>query len=199
MYEDQFRVVGTVVGSGLGKAKTGNDQLCVQFEYVKDGEPRRVCWYGYFSSEKAIEISDKGLQGMGWDPAEHAYSYHLLNGQGDENPLIGRKAELVLGLEQDLEGNDKLKVKFVNALGGGIGIKERMSETDAQAFSARMRARIGGATVGTPRPKPAGAAPAAPAAVPAPARRAPAAPAGRAPQPKPAAPAEDAGDDIIPF
>ena len=161
MYERQFSVTGTVVSSGLGTASTGTEQVAVCFEYLKNGEPHRVTWYGYFS-EKAMEYADKALTAMGWDPVANTYAYHVLNGDDPAtNPLIGKKAQLVLDYEDDLDGNERLKVKFVNSLGGGLGLKERMSLEDAQAFSARMRARAGGAPVSTPRPKP--AAPAAPA------------------------------------
>lgn len=156
MYENQFKVNATVVNSGLGKASTGTDQVCVCFEYVKDGETRTINWYGYFSSEKAIEIADEGLKNLGWNPADHEYRYDLLNGDDPAtNPIIGKKAILVLDYEQDMDGNDRLKVKFVNSAGGGLGLKERMKPEDAMAFAARRRAMAGGAPVSAPRPKPA--------------------------------------------
>ena len=185
MYERQFTVTGTVVSSGLGVASTGTEQIAVLFEYVKDGEPRRITWYGSFT-EKGMEWADKGLAAIGWDPVANTYAYNILNGDDPAtNPIIGKKAKLVLDYDMDLDGNDRLKVKFVNSLGGGLGLKERMSAEDAQGFAARMRARAGGAPVSAPKPKP---APAAPATKPA-----------KAPMSTPGSNENDWGDEIAPF
>lgn len=153
-YERQFKVTGKVISSGLGRASTGTEQVCVLFAYkAPSGEERTINWYGYFS-ERAVEYADEALTNMGWNPAENAYAYNLLN--GDDSPLIGKTAQLVLDYEPDdqSETGERLKVKFVNRGGGGLGLKERMSPEDAAAFAARRRAMAGGAPVASARPKP---------------------------------------------
>ena len=152
-YERQFKVTGKVISSGLGQATTGTEQVCVLFEYRHpEGDTRTINWYGYFSSDKSTEIADEALTNLGWNPAENTYAYNLLN--GDDSPLIGKTAQLVLDYEDNRDGQERLKVKFVNRGGGGLGLKERMSPEDAAAFAARRRAMAGGAPVASARPKP---------------------------------------------
>lgn len=167
MYENQTRVVGTIITAGLGQASTGTDQIAVLFEYVENGETKRINWYGYFS-DKAVEYANEALEAMGWNPAEHSWDYFLLNEKDPEkNPLVGKRAQLVLDDEEDLNtGEMRKKVKFVNSLGGGLGLKERMDENSARAFSARMRAKMTGAAPAAPRPKPAARPADRPAATP---------------------------------
>lgn len=169
MYEDQFRVSGKVLASALGRASTGTEQVAVQFEYVdpQSRETRSITWYGYFSSEKAQEIADDALKALGWDPAKNGWNYYVLNDDSPEqNPILGKTAQLVLGMDEDLDGNPQLRVKFVNS-GGGLAMKERMDPDAAKAFSAKMRARVGGVAPSAPRPQPAAPRPApAPAAKP---------------------------------
>lgn len=153
-YERQFKVTGKVISSGLGSASTGTEQVCVLFGYKHpDGDERTINWYGYFSSDKSTEIADEALTNLGWNPAENAYAYNSLN--GDDSPLVGKTAQLVLDYEDDRDGQERLKVKFVNRGGGGLGLKERMSPEDAAAFAAKRRAMAGGAPVASARPKPA--------------------------------------------
>lgn len=155
MYESDIRVTGTVVSSALGRASTGTEQVGVCFEYLDaQKQPQKITWYGYFSSEKATQIADEALEALGWKPADHQWDYYVLNQDGEENPIIGKKASLVLGQEDDLDGNPRLKVKFVNAI-GGLQMKDRMTPDAAREFAARMRARVTGATPSAPRPKPA--------------------------------------------
>ena len=152
-YERQFKVTGKVISSGLGSASTGTEQVCVLFGYKHpDGDERTINWYGYFT-ERGTEYADEALTNMGWNPAENAYAYNLLN--GDDSPLVGKTAQLVLDYEDDRDGQERLKVKFVNRGGGGLGLKERMSPEDAAAFAAKRRAMAGGAPVASARPKPA--------------------------------------------
>jgi len=162
VYENDIRVMGKVVASALGKASTGTEQVAVQFEYKDEqGQPHTITWYGYFSSEKAQEIADDALKALGWDPAKNGWNYYVLNDDTSDNPILGKTASLVLVEDTDLDGNPRMKVKFVNA-GGGAMMKERMDPDAARAFSAKMRARVSGATVAAPRPQPAKApAPAA--------------------------------------
>lgn len=161
MYEQDIRVNATVLSSGLGRASTGTEQICVLFEYVdQHGEVQRINWFGYFSSEKSTEIADEALKNLGWDPAVNSFDYYKLNDAappGGENPIIGKRASLVLGPEDDGQGGTRLRVKFVNA-GGGLALKDRMTPEDAKAFSARRRAAMrngGGAPPAATRPGPA--------------------------------------------
>lgn len=190
-YERQFTVNATVISSGLGTAQTGTDQVCVLFEYQDEqGNVHRINWYGHFT-DAAAKYADEALKNIGWDPAANSWDYFVLN--GDDSPIVGKKARLVLDWEDDGERGERLRVRFVNSAGGGLGLKERMTPEAAQAFAARRRAAAGGAVVSAPRPKPAAASapgPAAPAAArPAPARPAAAArpaPASHTPQVDPA-------------
>lgn len=160
MYENDIRVMGKVIASALGRASTGTEQVAVQFEYQDaQGQTRSITWYGYFSSEKSTEIADDALKALGWEPAKNGWNYYVLNDDSAENPILGKTASLVLGPDKDLDGNERMKVKFVNA-GGGLAMKERMDPDAARAFSAKMRARVGGVAPSAPRPQPAAPRPA---------------------------------------
>jgi len=174
--------VGTVTGSALGTAKTGNEQIAIAFDvHVEDPETGAPCsipmtWFGFFT-EAALQTTDKALAALGFDPTTR----DIVELNPDEphlTPIAGVEADLVLEHEQKEDGSGtKLRIRWVNRRGGGIAMKDRMEPTQAKAFGAQLRARL----IASRGP---GAAPAAKPA--APAQRTPAAPPARAPAARPA-------------
>jgi hypothetical protein len=182
------------IGAALGSTSQGKPQIGVEFQILDGGRAgddsavgKSITWYGSFASEKAIEITMKALRICGW--------------QGDDlddlTTIDANEVAIVVEEDQDLQGNPQIRVRWVNALGGGgIAMKNRMDETAARAFAAEMRGYAIQSRGAAP--------PARPAAPRAPAPAAPAAPRAPAPQRRPTNAAVGAGtavvdDDNIPF
>src|SRR5204862_6633451 len=130
----------------------------------------------------AWETTEKALRALGWDPAEHDYQLDALNPHDPyDTPIKGAEAQLVLEHEDDNEGGQRIRIRWVNSLGGGLVVKERMEAGEATAFSQNLRARL----IAQKGPQQRRPAPARPAASPASSRTATAT---RPPAARPAAP-----------
>lgn len=131
----------TVVQNGLGRSGNGTEQLAVQ---LQDEAGHSGTWYGFFS-EKGYPVTERALkEALGWDPAEHGYDFSAL---AQSDLFAGREVEIVVRSET-YEGKPQIKIAFLNGIGGGLQMKERMSADEVSDFSRRMRARItGGAPV----------------------------------------------------
>lgn len=187
--------VATVAAHAMAMTSTGKEQVAVGFTVeFGDGSRRSITWYGYFT-DITWERTCESLGHLGWNAAERGYKFDELNGT---EILVGQQAEIVVETEQSNQVDDRgdpvvrSKVRWVNRLGGALGIKERMSDADAAQASQTLRQRI----LAWKGPgQPTRAQPARPAArAPAPARR-------PAPQRAGPAPGTQAGIDFddIPF
>ena len=138
---------GTVTSTALAKTKTGKEQIAIQFRF-EGGD--QMTWFGFFT-EAAYPSTEKALEALGWSPAEHDYRFHELNGS---NQLHGAEADCVLEMESARDGYDaRLRLRWVNAVGGGL--VERMEESEAARFAADVRKRCiawKGASGGASRP-----------------------------------------------
>src|SRR5262245_12579919 len=195
------RYMGTVTSSCLGRAGNGTEQIAIGFDVHLGVEQQSVpmTWYGFFT-DRAWETTEKALRALGWDPAEHDFRLDELNPQDPyETPIKGAEAQLVLEHEDDGEGGQRIRIRWVNSPNGGLVVKERMEAGEASAFSQNLRARLI-AQRGPQQKRPVSRPPAAPAARAATATAPrPAAPAAR-PAPAPAAPPpDDVNFDDIPF
>jgi hypothetical protein len=155
--------------SALGKASTGTEQIAVSLQ-ITSGEMQgqTVVWYGYFT-ERATERTLESLRHLGWTSDDIT----ALDGLGE------KEASIVIEHEPDQSGQPRVRVKWVNGLGSGIAMKERLAPNEAKALAARLK----------------GAAIASRGGAPAPTN-------GRKPaprQPAPASYAQEVGDDDIPF
>ena len=197
------RYMGTVTSSCLGRAGNGTEQIAIGFDVHLGVDQQSVpmTWYGFFT-DRAWETTEKALRALGWDPAEHDYQLDALNPHDPyETPLKGAQAQLVLEHEDDGEHGQRIRIRWVNSVGGGLVVKERMEAGEATAFSQNLRAKLI-AQKGPQQRRP--AAPARPVAAPAAARTAtaprPSAPATRpAPAAVPASQPADVDFDDIPF
>lgn len=132
MNEAQTVRRGKAVEWELGYSKTGNEQIGVRFEFL-DGDRGSITWYGYFT-DKAWLYTVENLKTCGWD----GKSLAALDGMGT------REVELVL-VEDNYDGTPRLKVKYINAPGGGgLAMKMPMTANERRSFAERMQARMGG-------------------------------------------------------
>lgn len=127
-----FRAVA--IGAVLGMTETGKEQIAVQFETLEP-EGERITWYGYFT-DGTFERTIESLRHCGWrgnDLIEFAAGRPLPEG-------FGAEVEIVVD-EEEFNGRTRLKVRWVNG-SGGIAVKNTLDESQARAFSARMKSRV---------------------------------------------------------
>lgn len=127
-----------VTAHAMGRASTGKEQIAVTFS-VEDGDKvSSITWYGYFT-DAAYPTTEKALQSLGWDPAANDYAFHELNGT---EALVGAEASIVVEEDVNQDGNPVSKVRWVNAPGGGVALKERMSDDEARSFASQLRKKL---------------------------------------------------------
>ena len=111
-------------------------QLAVTFD-TDDAEHPTLTGYLFFS-DAAMEVTERALRALGWDPLEQNWAIDDLIASDD---IMGAKVSLTCAFEE-YEGKRRFKVKFINELGGG-SLKERLSDDEARAFTAGLRQKLG--------------------------------------------------------
>lgn len=152
MYDDDIRVDARVVRVDMGEPENDGDMPHIGIVFDYEGEERkgRITHYRYFS-DKALPYTEADLVTLGWDPTRNGWAIDDL--VGENQPLAGAECSLVLRMEE-YHGKSRLKVKFVNARGGG-GVKNKASAQSAVAFAALLRKKVGmSAPAGAKRPAP---------------------------------------------
>lgn len=134
----------------LTTSTNGTERVSLEFVVVEgEGQGERILWDGYLT-EKSTEFTVKALRAMGW--------------QGDDLAdlsTVGTKDCNILTDEEEYKGKYKVKVKYVNELGGrGVALGEKLTPEQARAFAAKMRGLViaaGGGKASPPatRPSPA--------------------------------------------
>jgi len=138
----------TVKSAALAKTGTGKTQLAITFD-PDLVEAKPITGYLFFT-DAAIPQTEKALRNIGWDPLEHAWG---IDEMVETDALVGMRASIVCGWEE-YEGKSRLKVKFINELGGAGAVKEKLEPEEARAFTATLRQRLGftgGATASSRR------------------------------------------------
>jgi hypothetical protein len=125
------KVTGKARNWGLGRAKTGSEQIGIEFEILSGPDAgKSITAYLYFT-EKTFDRTVESLRHCGW--------------QGDDlasiTGLDANEVQLVIDHEQDNTGELRARVKWINAL-GGLAMNEVLSPNEAKEFAARMRARV---------------------------------------------------------
>lgn len=113
----------------FGKTSKGTEQVAVSFEFA-DGEHKgqRITWYGFFT-DKTYERTLESLEAAGWD----GESLQRLAGLGS------RPCVLVIEHEQGQDGETYARVRWVNTLGGGLNVKEKLETGELSALEERMK------------------------------------------------------------
>lgn len=117
----------------LGESTNGKEQVAITFE-LTEGEyaGRRLTWFGYFSTDKAAEMTMKALRNAGWKGQDlWAVTQQALNQPVSLNVI-----------SEEYEGKWRNKVNWVNAPGGGgIKLEKPMNDLKARAFAQRFAAK----------------------------------------------------------
>lgn len=136
------------VKAQLGKAKSGNPQIGVEFELL-DFTGQRIGWYGSFS-DAAFDITMRGLTAAGFHGADVS----------DVSWVEGAPEVVLVVAHEEWEGKTRAKVKFINSP-GGVNMKDALVGNEAKSFADRMKGRVLAYQSSAGAPKPA-ARPAAP-------------------------------------
>ena len=113
----------------------------------QDVDGRSLTWYGQFS-EKTEPFTLKTLRVFGWNT----------NDLADLSGIDTNEVDVVVVHEEDLEGQTRARIRFINPLGsGGVAMKSKMTDDQKAAFAARMRGRVLASAAAT-QPSPAAAA-----------------------------------------
>jgi hypothetical protein len=122
----------------LGETSTGKEQVAVEFQFTSDGfTTERRTWYGYFT-DKTLDRTIESLRAMGWTGTD------LSNLEG----LDANEVELVVGHEPEVDENGnptgqvRERIRWVNAIGGGLGLRAPLNEAKKKEFAARMKGAI---------------------------------------------------------
>jgi len=132
------------VEAALGFAGTGSEQVAVALELL-DGESagETITWFGYFT-DKTRESTLRTLRLLGWG--------------GDITDLgsIGQGAvevDVVVEHETDADSTTRERVRWINRVGGGLRLKNRMTAEQKADFAKRLAGStaIGSAPTGDAR------------------------------------------------
>lgn len=170
--EGTFRA--KVVGKDLCKSSSGKEQLALRFE-VTAGDKAGCQITEFLSfSEAALKYTVKKMRTCGWTGVDLS----------DLETLGSAEVDIVVRMKEDPGYEPKLRVDFINEVGGGaIAVKSALSDAERRGFAAKMRGLIAGLD-----PKQLQAQPSRPAA-----QQRPAAQPQRRPEPPPVA------DEDVPF
>jgi hypothetical protein len=123
---------GRALNGDFGVAGTGTRQVAVLFEFTEgECQGEQLTWYGFFTPATA-ERTVEGLRNAG-----------CTFPNGDLCDLTGLgSVEAVLVVEEDGvddQGYPRLKIRWVNKLGGGVALGSRMNDAEKRALAAEMR------------------------------------------------------------
>ena len=126
----------TVKSVQFGTSKKGTATIAISFE----GEGGHGVWYGYFT-EKGTNGIRKTVTALGipWDEENDA----TFGVEGLTTALVGLEAVLVVEMEDDLDGNPRPRIRWVNAPGGGA-LANPMDAAEVAKFAAQFRLDAGG-------------------------------------------------------
>lgn len=126
-------------GAALKKSANGNTYLVMSFDVTSGTFEGYTAYKSFHFTDKALERTVEDLQRCGW--------------QGDDPSEIGRDGNLCgcdtndvritvehEPYERDGEPRTAVKVKWIDAIDGGL--KSNVSQSDAAAFGASMKGRI---------------------------------------------------------
>lgn len=138
------------VEAALGYTNGGKEQVAVEL-VILDGEYQghSITWYGYFT-DKTTDRTLESLKLLGW-PCDNLF---------DLSGIDTNDVSITIEEEPDEQGEQRSRVRWINKPGGGgPALKERMTDEQARAFSARMKgamlaSKINGGAKPTPAARP---------------------------------------------
>lgn len=146
--KQKAKYLAKAVATSWGTSSNGNYQIGVTVEVV-EGEfaGSEITWLGHFT-EKTQDRTIESLQNMGWK-GDDLTELEALDG-ADCARVLPDHFEIACDVEV-YEGNQQLKVKWINRPGAGrFAFKEKLGGSALKDFAAQMRGTIRGAQGGKP-------------------------------------------------
>jgi hypothetical protein len=123
------RFKAKAIEGALGFTKGGKEQVAVALEIIEgDHAGTSLTWYGFFT-EKTTERTFESLRHLGWKGDDLS----------DLDGILDNEVSIQVEEEDDDQGRTHSKVRWINAPGGGLAMKERMDDGAAKAFAQRMK------------------------------------------------------------
>lgn len=117
------------VEGALGRTSSGKEQLAVLLEIISgDFAGEQFTWYAHFS-DKTIERDFESLRHLGW----------VGDDLTDLTGIDANEVSIKIEHEEGTDGKVRPRVRWINANGAGLAMKDRMDAQAARAFAARMR------------------------------------------------------------
>lgn len=117
------------IDGDFGLSSKNTEQIAVRFQ-VTDGpnEGATLTWYGFFNTPENAKRAMESLRRCGWRT-------------DDVTDLagLGEKEVEVVVEEEEYQGKKRLKVRWINDLGGGPTLSRPMDDAHRRAFAARMK------------------------------------------------------------
>lgn len=131
------------VAASLGKTNEGKPQIGITCEVIDhpDHVGETITWFGYFT-EKTEDRTIESLQHFGWT-GDDLSELADLDAEACAR-LLPTPVSLVCEPDE-YDGRVKLKVQWVNKLGGAFAFKAPLEGADLKTFAAQMRRKIRGA------------------------------------------------------
>jgi hypothetical protein len=127
--------------AALGWTSKKTEQVAVQLQ-IREGEDegRVLTWYGSFSDSALGRgtVCDRTLESlryMGWQ-GDEIWDLSTIGDDDADDVMI------VIDHEVGQDGETRAKVSWVNKLGNGAAIKDRMDDGQARAFAAKMKGKV---------------------------------------------------------
>jgi hypothetical protein len=117
------------VDGEFGFSSKNTEQIAVRFQ-ILEGPCRgeTITWYGFFNTPENATRAMQVLRRCGWQA----------NDLTDLRGLTDLEVELVLE-EEEYEGKKRIRVKWVNEIGGGPTLSRKMDDAQKRAFANRMK------------------------------------------------------------
>ena len=126
------------VDAGLGRS-TGGAYVAIAFEMLS-GEPdenETLRWDGYLT-ERTLDVTIRSLRYCGCRGQDLADLLGDLSAGAYRNEV-----EIVVEHEKDPHGVVRPRVRWINPLGGGLRMKNRMTDQEARSFAATVKLGMG--------------------------------------------------------
>jgi hypothetical protein len=129
----------------MGRTQGGKPQIAIGFDLLNsEGEPNglQMIWYGVFH-DGAREHTVKALRACGWQSLDLHDCIEIKNGFGQDVKLACEKViKTIDGKEVEIE-----KIRWVNELGLGAAVKDKMSEVEIDDFAEQLHLELQGDTM----------------------------------------------------
>lgn len=161
------RYTAQAIGVSFGISSNNNNQIAIGFEIVDNPEfgGETITWIGHFT-DKTAERTIESLQHAGWQGDD--LSDLAERSESDIRAILPTVVQLVCEPEE-YDGETRLRVQWVNRLGGGrFAFKDQLEGGALKTFAAQMRGTVRSMRgPGASRPAPPAQRPVPPASRPA--------------------------------